>query len=252
MPRAISGVGGVASITGVGLEAWMTDRSLIRMSGAAGVVGGGFLLVFNALHPRQSPAELEDTIALLEDVVGFGSWTLVHAGILVGVVLLLPLFWAVSRLAHGSETEGWARLAWGSAVTGITVTLVWAAIDGVGLAGAAAAWATEGGGGDGAAFASADALFRVGNSLFALWQFLLIGFTPLLYAVAVRGVGGLSSWLSPLAMVAGGLGLVAGLIQMFAGFTVLGFLVFFSAASLFITVWVIAVGLALWRRPAPA
>lgn len=230
----------------------MTDRSLIRLSGAAGVAAGVLLLVFNALHPRQSPAELNDTAALLDDVVGFGSWTLVHVGILVGVVLLLPLFWAVSRLAHGSETEGWARLAWGSAVTGITVTLVWAAVDGVGLAGAAEAWATGGGGRDGAAFASADALFRVGDSLFALWQFVLIGFTPLLYGVAVRGVSGLSSWLSPIAMLAGVLGLLAGLIQMFAGFTMLGFLVLFSAASLLITVWVIAIGLALWRRPAPA
>lgn len=229
----------------------MADRSLIRMSGAGGVAAGLLLLIFNALHPRQSPAELGDTVALLDDVVGFPSWTLIHVGILVGVVLLLPLFWAVSRLAHGSKTEGWARLAWGSAVTGITITLVWAAVDGVGLAGAAEAWANGGGGRDSAAFASADALFRVGNSLFALWQFMLVGCTALLYAVAIRGVGGLSSWLSPLAMVAGALGLVAGLIQMFSGFTVLGFLVLFSTASLLITVWAIAVGWALWRLPTP-
>jgi hypothetical protein len=39
---------------------------------------------------------------------------------------------------------------------------------------------------------------------------------------------------------------------MFSGFTVLGFLVLFSTASLLITVWAIAVGWALWRRPTPS
>jgi hypothetical protein len=225
---------------------------VIQLSGGAGVVGGVLLLIFNALHPRQASGELGQTSELLADIVGFGGWTLVHFGILMGGLLLIPLFWAVSRSAHGSALEGWARLGWGTAVAGLTIFLTSLAIDGFALAGAAEAWAAAGGGTESAAFASADALARMGTSLFGLWQVVLLGFAPLLYGMAVRGVAALPRWLSPLAFVGGALGLLGGLIQLIAGFTVFGFLVIFSVASAALTVWAIVAGLRLWLRPVAA
>jgi len=70
--------------------------------------------------------------------------------------------------------------------------------------------------------------------------------------VALRTDDTYPAWLGWVALLSGLVGGVAGFIQAFAGFTVVGTLVLFTIASIAFTVWLLIVGAMLWGKTSRA
>ncbi len=214
-------------------------RTWEHFVGAAAVGGGVAAAVFNILHagPRRGNTRL-----FLEDLVGSRIWEIDQLGIALSLVVVLAALAGLARLLGGP----WAFAAGVVAVAGVAVALVNVAVDGPAMLEVAERWADASGARREALFAAAEALRTVDIALFSVWTVVLVGAVPVLFGVAILIGRGLPPWLGWLAVAGGGLGLVTGAYQMFAGLKPVTVFVLFPVASGALTLWLVAVGWLVW------
>lgn len=228
----------------------MSENTLFRVGGASAAVGALIALVANALHPRIE--DFTDPVASeLRMISGSDAWIAIHLAILLATLLIAFGLFAVIRSLKEGPGEGAARVALGALVISAPVAVVSLAIDGYANKAVADAWAGASGGAKDAALATGTAVAEVGWGLFMMLVIMLIGITPLIggWAVAASGqypavLGWPVSVVGAAAVLVGAWGIVAG--------PSAGFFIAFVVTSGLATLWVLAIGVALWRRAGTA
>ncbi|HUP16039.1 MAG TPA: hypothetical protein VM848_08320 [Acidimicrobiia bacterium] len=227
----------------------MGERVTLRIGAVAAIVGGVIALVANILHPREADI-LDSTEGLLTEVAGSDIWVGVHFAIAVALALLLAALYGVSRSITSESGRQWARLAWGAAVASTAIGLVLLFVDGIAVADAADTWSSASGAAKDTAFAAGSAIISLSFALFTGFIVISFGALPLLYSATLLSSDDYPAWLGWVAGLAGVLGVVAGVLQWFAGPSTLSAFVLFPIASILFTLWIIYTGFLMWQKSA--
>ena len=222
----------------------MTDRTLFRWGSWAAIVGGVLAIAGNVLHPR--PESFDDPVGeQLRLIAETDSWVAIHIGLIVGFLLIVFGLFALSRSMKGGPAEGIARVALGSllistpvAVFGLFIeTYTMPAISDLAVAG------------DASGIAAATAAGHIGWAAFMFVAIMALGVTPAIFGIAVARDGGYPAWLGWGAFLFGLVTIGTGITGLLGGDSS-GFQLVFSISAGILTLWVIAIGVALGRRAA--
>jgi hypothetical protein len=219
-------------------------RPLLRIGAIAIPVGWVILLVSTDLHPgHQDP---NDFAAAFTEYAASSSWIAVHAGQLLGYLLLIggliALFSTVGAVS--AAAAAWGRLARACASVTLAAFSALQAIDGVTLIRAIDAWVAAPPETKPLAFAAAETVrwTEIGfNSL----AFTLVGVTALVGGVALWFSKDYPRWLAGLTVVAGVAYITHGAVvaQRSFGQSTPGLI-----AEILFLVWTLCAALLMWRR----
>lgn len=219
----------------------MLDRSVLKVGGAAAMLGAVIGFVFNLLHPRPPDYTIS---AEIDTVADSGIWLFDHWMLGWAIALSFVGLVVVARSFRDEPAASWGRLAFAAATAGAVLGITTIVVDGMAMKEAASNVAA---GGE-AARATAEAVAYVGLALFTGFFGFTFGLQPLLFGIAGIVSDQYPKWLGYLAVVAGLLGFVGGATQYLTGistFTVVGL---FLPASLGFTVYTFFMGWQLWQR----
>ena len=224
-------------------------RSLALRIGAVGGVGGGVLvLVGNIVHPRES-GQLDDAENLLDVVSGSDIWVADHVVIATGITLLLGAFYGLTHCI-GGRGAAWAGLGWGVAVIGVGLGVVFMLTEAVAVSALADEWAHGTGPQRDMTSAAGSAIFQLSLTLSAGAALFLFGLAPALYGAAILGSEVFPSWTGWVGVIAGIGGSIAGMVQLFTGVTTLTGLILVPLGIVVVTLWVVCLGVLMWRMSA--
>jgi hypothetical protein len=213
--------------------------------GAACAVGGTALLFLGTyLHPMS--ADPNEAVVAFTEYAADRLWVASHLTQLAGVALMVAALLLLARQLESANGAGWPRLAAGGAIASLAVATALQAVDGIALKAAVDAWAAAPATQKEAAFYAAFAVRQVEIGLAATGS-LLFGLTVTVYGVALLRDRTYPKWLAGLAIVAGALTAIAGIVTAYAGFSALMMAISMPASSLLL-VWMLAVGICMWRR----
>jgi hypothetical protein len=221
---------------------FMPDRTTLRFGSISAIVGALVALVANLLHPRVS--RFDDPVAeFVREVARSDAWILLHLALVVSILLIALGQFVFIRTMKGGPAEGMARVALGGLLLSTPVALVTLGIDGYSQKAAADAWAASP---SAASFATAAAVAHVSWGAFMLLILTFVGLTPMLLGLAVTRSSDYPTLLGWAAVLLG-VGAVVAAVLGFGGQSAL-FWGLFLATSGPLTLWVLALGLFLWRR----
>jgi len=224
----------------------MTDRVLFKAGSISAIVGAILAFIVNILHPRTS--EFGNPEALLQLIARSSIWVPDHIGILLAVLLTLGGLVAIYRSIPAGPGGSWARLAVVAALVSASVSVVLIGTDGIAAKEVAVAWANAPAAEKVAAFYAANVLEQINFGLFSFFIFVYFGVTTILYGLAVATSEVFPVWLGWLAVLDGIGAALVGLVQATRGPSVLVTNVLFPIVSLIATVWVLIMGVLLWRK----
>jgi hypothetical protein len=228
----------------------MPDRVLFRVGAISAIAGAALGLVFNILHPRDSDT-LDSVAAELRQVDESGIWVFDHVMLGIAVVLSFLGLIAIAHSITGDVGTSWATLARASAIASTAMLTGLIAIDGIAMKEIAEGFAPVTDIETAAAFVGAAPVVETVRALFTASIGAFFGVTPLLFGVAVVSSDVYPKWLGYVALVAGALGFVTAIIQAFNGLSTFTTLIMFPVASVIFTLWLLYMGVLLWRKTVP-
>ncbi len=224
----------------------MNDRNLLRVGGAAAVVGAILLFVGTFLHPAQ--ANPNDPLAAFQEYAADDLWVTSHLAEFFGVGLIVAGLVALSRSLSTGVTAGLARLAVAGAVASLALFAILQAVDGITLKAMVDSWVAAPPADKPFVFQAAFAVRQIEIGVASLVG-LVFGVTVVLYGLAVALSHTYPKWLGWLAVIAGVAVSVAGIATAYTGFSGLVMNINMPASSVLL-VWVIIMGVLMWRRAA--
>ncbi len=224
----------------------MDDRNLLRIGGAAAVVGAILLFIGTFLHPAQ--ADPNDALAAFQEYAADDLWVATHLAQFFGFALIVAGLVALSRSLSTGVTAGLASLAVAGAVASLALVAVMQAIDGVALKVMVDSWVKAPPADKPVAFQAAFAVRQIEIGVASLVS-IVFGTTVVLYGLAVALSHTYPKWLGWLAVIAGVAVSLAGITTAYTGFSGLAMNINMPASSV-VLVWVIIVGVLMWRRAA--
>jgi hypothetical protein len=224
-----------------------TDDRLLYMLGGAMAIGGALMeFVGNALHPR-STDYYGDPAAWLDNATQSSVWFPSHVLILLGSILLIGGFVGLSRSLMGRPGHGVGQLALANALTGLTLIIVTAAIDGLAVAKLDEVW-NAGSAPSPDARLAGSILYHTVFSLLYAFEITLFGLAPIFYGVAILLGRTYAAWLGWAGILIGASVVLNALLAMFGVATeFLDAYIWTVVASLFV-LWVLVMGVLLWRK----
>jgi len=219
------------------------DRTLIRIGAVSAIIGAVLFMVANILHAR-SP-NIEITQAQIEAVAASDIWLTDHLVLLVSGLLLLGGLVALRKSISGQPGAAWAEFGYVSALvsTGLWVVLI--ALDGITSKVVHDAYAAAPGAGT---LAIAEMMEEIDIGLFSTFIIVFFGVTLLLYGLGVAFSDNYPRWLGWVAVVLATASLITGFVQAYTGLSVLVTSMLFSSFSSFLTLWLLTMGVLMWRR----
>jgi hypothetical protein len=222
---------------------------VLRIGGVSAIVGGVLVLVGNIVHPRE-PGQLDDASALLEVIVDSEIWVADHLMIMIAMTLLLGAFYGVTHSITSGPGVVWAHLAWGMSIVGVGLGVAFMLTEAVAMAGLAETWAASSGNEKDLALAAGNALFHLSLALAAGAPLFLFGATPVLVGLAMLGSIEYPSWLGWVGVILGFIAVAGGLVQILTGVTSQTGLVLVPIGIVTVTLWILYLGVVMWRRSA--
>ena len=219
------------------------DRTLIRIGAVSAVVGAVLTMVANILHPR-SP-NIEITQAQIETVAASDIWITDHLLLLVGVLLLLGGYIALRKSITGQPGAAWAEFGYAGALVSTSVLVVLTGLDGIASKVVHDAYAAAPSAGT---LAIAEMMEEIDIGLFSISIIVFFGVTLLLYGLGVALSDDFPRWLGWVAVVLAIASLITGFVQAYTGLSVLVTNMLFAGLASFITLWVLIMGVLMWRR----
>lgn len=211
-------------------------HSLRRMGAVCAVVGALLTGLFNGMHP-----ELAEPAGIVKNAAGSSSWTVVHWGLIVGMVLMQLGFSALAQSLRGPTRQGagdWASLGVHMLVLGLALWICVFAAEAALKPLAQTAGRLEGG-----ALALAGLVDAVATAAtFVYWL-----------GIALLGVGLLLSeryprWLGATGLAVGAaISLSVGLSKAFLGASAWTERYGFQTLAILFLAWTLALGALLWR-----
>lgn len=220
-----------------------TPQSLARLGSVSGVVGAVLLFVSTLLHPLDS--DPNDLSAAFAEYAADSLWVWSHLGQFVGVAMIGVALIALATTLEAGRAAAWGRVGLAGAVAIIGVAAALQAVDGVALKVAVDRWAATTGEARALAFEAAFAVRQIEVGLASLLS-LLSGVTVAVFGVSILLSTRYPSWVGGIGLL-DGLGLAAaGAAQASTGFSEVAMVLSMLASSVLI-LWVILVGVLLWR-----
>lgn len=223
------------------------SHRLEHSTGAACAIAGSLLLLMGTLlHPMD--ADPHDSLAAFSEYAADSHWVASHLLQLAGMAAMVAALLLLAKQLRTGGSAICARFGAASAIAGLALAAALQAVDGVALKIMVDSWAA-------AATEQKDMLFQAS---FAVRQ-LEVGFASLLslamgLSVSLFGAALLTSrhfprWLGGLAIAGGLPTAVSGVVMAYSGFSALVMDINMPASSLLL-IWMLALGLQLWRRRA--
>ena len=215
-------------------------RNDLRIGAVCAVLGAVLLFVGTYLHPMQ--ADPNDPVAAFSEYAADQHWIASHLTQLAGVALMIAALVVVSAQLEATGGAGVARIASGAAIASLAVAAALQAVDGIALKLMVDAWAA----------APSDALFQ---ATFAVRQVeiglasvlgMVFGVTITVYGAAMWSRDLYPKWVAGIAVLGGIPTVLAGVIIAYSGFSSLAMSVNMPASCV-LFVWMVAVGVLLWR-----
>ena len=225
----------------------MPERTLLRIGSVAAIGGAVLAVIANILHPRG--ADIDDTRAHLQEIADSGIFLGAHIGLLVAFLLVVGGLAALYRSITAEWGAALARLGFANALVSAALIAVVVGIDGIALKEVANAWASSQ---DPALFQASFVLEQVAFGIFSMLIFVFFGVTFILYGLAVALSDVYPRWLGWAALVVGIAAALIGLVQAYNGPSDLLTNVLFPIASILLTVWVLVIGVLMWRKASAA
>jgi Domain of unknown function (DUF4386) len=223
---------------------------LLRMGSGAALLGAVLAGVGNLLHPitpRDDPPGVAQVIA------GSDSWTLIHLVIVIGIILMPAGLLAVRHSIPADPfTDALTRLGMYAVTVGATVGVITLILDGVAAKQLADQWAAAPEPAKPTALALVSANETVNFALAGLFNLSFAGVPFVLFGLAVARAGTYPRWLGWVAFYAGIGSILAGLIQAITGEPTVASLILTIIGPTVITLWLLVIGVLLWRRSARA
>ena len=223
------------------------NRSDLRIGAVCAVLGAVLVFVGTYLHPMQ--ADPNDPLAAFSEYAADQTWVASHLTQLAGVALMVAALLVVSAQLESSGGAAMARIASGGAIASLAVAAALQAVDGIALKSMVDAWAAEAPKKN-ALFQATFGVRQVEIGLASIMS-LLFGATATLNVTAMWSRNLYPKWVAGLAMLGGAPTVLAGVIMAHSGFSSLAMLVSMPSSSVLL-VWMLAVGVLLWRRSANA
>jgi hypothetical protein len=218
---------------------WQTRRT----TAALAIAGAILTLVFNALHPHPSDPTPE---AFLRLVAAHPYWVTLHLGLSLGVLLIVGGLAGLTDALRETAGAHLARFGFLTVLLGASLFLVNFAIDGIAMQGIARAWTEAAPAEQATALRVADALDRANFGLYTFETLLLPGLPFVLYGLAVVRSGSYPRLLGWVGVLGGSVSSAAGLLQAYTGRSPLASVLFVSG-SMLVTLWMLMLGVAMWR-----
>lgn len=221
------------------------QRDVIRVGALCAIVGAVVFMAANVVHPR-SP-NIQVTAFQVETVAHSDIWVTDHLLLLLGGLLLLPGLLAIQRSIPTGPGAAWAELGNSGAVVSTAIWAVLIAVDGFSSKVVHGAWASAPDAEKAVALRVAEAMEQIDVGIFSVYIIVFFGVTFMLYGLAVAKSGRFPQWLG---WAAFGLGLASfldGIAQGYTGLSVLVTNILFASFSSFQTLWILTMGVLLWR-----
>ncbi len=191
-------------------------------------------------------ADPNDAVAAFTEYAADPHWVASHLTQLAGVALMVAALIIVSLGLESTGSAALPRVAAAGAIAVLVVTTALQAVDGIALKLMVDAWAAAGPSEKASMFHASFAVRQIEVGLASVTS-LLFGITLSLYGLAMWGRNPYRKWIAALAIVGGVPMAVAGVIMAYGGFSALAMSVYMPA-SMVLLVWMIAVGVVLWRH----
>lgn len=221
-------------------------RTLIRIGSVSAVIGAIIFMIANIVHPRSPNIEVYK--AQIELVAHSHIWVTDHLFLFLGGFLLLGGLIAVRHSIATGAAAAWAQLGYVSAVVSTSLWAVLMGLDGIASKAVHSSWAVASIEEKVIALRIAEMMEEIDVALFSLYIILFFGITFFLYGVAVSMSDRYPKWLGWVAIVLALAAFVVGVIQTYAGLSVLVTNVLFATLSSFLTLWVFVMGVLTWRK----
>jgi hypothetical protein len=214
-------------------------------TGAICAIGGTLLLFIGTyLHPME--ADPNQAIAAFTEYAADQLWVASHLLQLAGVALMVAALLLLAQQVEAARGKIWSHLAAAGAIASFAVAAALQAVDGIALKAMVDAWAAAPPEHKEIAFHAAFAVRQVEVGLASVLS-LLFGVTVSVYGVALLADHGYPKWVGAIAIGAGIATMVAGIVMAYTGFSRLAMAINMPASSLLL-VWMLAVGVLMWRR----
>jgi hypothetical protein len=216
-----------------------------RVGLISGILGASLLLIGTYLHPMSADPNVPT--AAFTEYAADPHWVASHLLQLCGAVLLVTALVLFSRTLEEGPAAAWTPVVRIGASASIAMAAALQAVDGVALKVMVDRWAT------------ATELEKTSllHATFAVRQIeiglasmssILFGLTVAVYGIALLIDHRFPRWLGALALVSGIPTAIAGIVMAYTGFSDVSMLINMPASVLLI-VWIVALGVAAWRRP---
>jgi uncharacterized membrane protein YhaH (DUF805 family) len=222
----------------------MAHRSDSKFGAVCAVVGAVLLLVGTYLHPMQ--ADPNDAVAAFTEYAADRLWVASHLTQLAGVTLMVAALLILARRLEATSGSTWPRLAAGGAIASLALAAALQAVDGIAMKAMVDAWAIAPATQTEAGFYAAFAVRQIEIGL-ASAASMLFGLTVTAYGAALWCNRTYPKWVAVLAILAGPQMTIAGVVTAYAGFSELTMTISMPA-SLLVLVWMLALGVLMWRR----
>jgi hypothetical protein len=221
-----------------------SGKHLSRVGGIAAILGVVVLFAATWLHPLN--AHPGDAPAAFAEYAREKTWVATHLGQLLGIILVSAGLIALSWKLRAGRAGAWALLAGLATVVSVALAAALQAVDGVALKFMVDRWASAPVETRAMVFEAAFGVRQIEIGLASLMEALL-GFTVLLYGVALLLSPLGAVWLGVFGILAGAANLASGIVQAHAGFSDIAMMTAMPSAVL-VLLWSVCVGVFLIRR----
>ncbi len=218
------------------------------MRGASVAAAGGALLLFIGTFVHPSEADPNEALAAFTEYADDQLWVASHLTQLIGVVLIVGSLIYLSRILAGGSARALAWIGAAGAIATLATAAALQAVDGIALKIMVDVWAEAAEPDKTTLFYSTYGVRQIEVGLASIVS-LLFGLTFCVYGVALIADRDFSRWLGWLAIIGGILIATAGVVIAYTGFSALAMSIYIPSSALLL-VWMIALGVLLWRRSA--
>ncbi len=223
----------------------MLDKQLLKVGGVSAILGAVLTQLAGIIHPTEQITIFNPAIHLGQVAMN-GYWRLDYFLFVLGAILLAIGLIAISHLLEETGTKAWAKIALGVGLMSITFSLVFFALDG--FATKIVALSLVNSGGDAMGVWASSIIEAIGRVCYGMWTFFVFGVTPFLFSAAVmkNKNNNFNKFLWIIPTIGGILGIVTGALNMFNDFS-LSYLPTFYIAVLLFNIWMVWMGIKMWK-----
>ena len=215
-----------------------------KFGAIAAIMGATLLFIGTFLHPME--ADPNDAFAAFTEYAADHIWVASHLTQFFGVALIVSGLVILSRMLTSDNAGGWAQLGLAGSIASLAVAAALQAVDGVALKAMVDTWAAAPATDKVMLFNAALGVRQIEAGLASLMG-ILFGLTVAVYGVALVVDKGYPKWLGWVGIIGGITTAVAGVVIAYTGFSNLAMAINMPA-SFVLLIWMIIVGIIMWRR----